>query len=221
MKKLILSLVLVASIGVANAQETKTNCHETCKTKNGTPILPVAGEWSLGFDAVPVLNYFGNLLNSGENSASIDFQQANTIVGSYMKTDNTAYTGKLGIGFTNKDESGESAYNVTLGAGLQKFRGTTRLRGYYGAGVELGTGAFKTVSTDSIGTSTTVDNSSLSFGVRGNVGVQYFFAPKMSVGAEYGWGPSYTSTKVGDASDSNFSVGVDNAGGSIYLSLYF
>ena len=31
--------------------------------KDGAAILPAAGDWALGFDAAPILNYAGNMLN--------------------------------------------------------------------------------------------------------------------------------------------------------------
>jgi len=95
-----------------------------------------------------------------------------------------------------------------------KYRGKTRLQGYYGAEVGLGFGSGKvTVS----GTETETP-STLGVNARAFVGAQYFFAPKMSVGTEYGWGPGFS--KVGD-NKSSFNLGVDNMGGSIYLNLFF
>ncbi len=82
-------------------------------------------------------------------------------------------------------------------------------------------------------------------GVRGFVGVEYFFAPKISIGGEFGWGINFLSTAKGSsetevwdgtgvkttetesAGDSQFHVdtdnlaGVDNLDGSINLLFYF
>jgi hypothetical protein len=46
-------------------------------------------------------------------------------------------------------------------------------------------------------------------GVRGFIGVEYFFAPKMSVGAEYGWGYAYTTGGKTTYADERFYNGQD------------
>ena len=93
MKKLLLTVALVSAIGFANAQDMMS--------KKGTPILPEAKDCSIGFDAVPVLNYFGNLMsgNTAKNTAAVNYQTPFTIVGKYMKDANTAYRAKVRIGF--------------------------------------------------------------------------------------------------------------------------
>jgi len=53
MKKIILSAALATAMISANAQDMMS--------KKGTPILPEAKDWSIGFDAAPLLGYFGNL----------------------------------------------------------------------------------------------------------------------------------------------------------------
>jgi len=209
-KSLILTLALVFGTIFANAQ-----CTEQCKSKNGTPILPEAGEYSIGIDAVPVLNYFGNFFSNSGSTAAVGFQQAGVITGSYMKTANTAYRGKLAINFANSsvDSTKSQSSGVTVGAGIMKYRGKSRLQGYYGAELGLGLSNGKTT----VGSVETKSPNTFGVNARAFVGAQYFFAPKMSVGTEYGWGPGFS--KVGDGS--NFNLGVDNAGGSIYLSLFF
>ena len=209
-KSLILTLALVFGTIFANAQ-----CTEQCKSKNGTPILPEAGEYSIGIDAVPVLNYFGNFFNNSGNTAAVGFQQAGVITGSYMKTANTAYRGKLAINYANSsiDSTKTQSSGVNVGAGILKYRGKTRLQGYYGA--ELGLG-FSNGKVTVNSTETKAPNT-IGVNARAFVGAQYFFAPKMSIGTEYGWGPAFNKSD----DNSSFNLGVDNMGGSIYLSLFF
>ncbi len=285
MKKLILTVALASAAAFVSAQDMMS--------KRGTPILPESGDWSIGFDAAPLLNYFGNLFDqTGNNSANAMYQQNQTIVGKMMKDENTALRVKvrLGIGsykeenLVNDDVSTatpnpmvvdswkESTTNVTLGAGLQKYRGKGRLKGYYGAeaGIMFGGGkhtyeygnAITTTNTSPTSTDWTnydpttgsylplplgstsrlteeKNGSSFGISIRGFIGVEYFFAPKLSIGAEYGWGLGLTSwgegentsegwngtgvatttTKTGKAS--NFGLDVDNAGGAVVLSAYF
>jgi hypothetical protein len=78
-------------------------------------------------------------------------------------------------------------------------------------------------------------------GVRGFVGIEYFFATKMSLGAQYGWGINFISMGQGEASEefldntnsqkatasiktsdlSSFNIDTDNASGQISLNFYF
>lgn len=259
MKKLILTAALASAVMFVNAQ--------TMTSKNGTPILPEAGDWSIGVDAQPVLNYFGNMFNNtSNNSVSINGLDQNAIVGKYMKDANTAYRLRAGINFgsgsvtpgTLNDSLNDpskittSGTNITLGAGIQKFRGKGRLQGIYGAEALISFGSGKTTnefakSFDSnnqtqVNRITEVKNgSTFNFGVRAFLGAEYFFAPKMSLGIEYGWGLSLgstgasettteaydgtsnsvttTTTKGGKAS--NFGLNVQQPDGSIVLSLYF
>jgi hypothetical protein len=211
MKKLFLATALTLGSLLTFAQDS--TC---CKTKNGMPIGPSKGDFSVGFDAVPVLNYFGNAFNSSSNNAAIGYQQANTIVGSYMKNENTAYRGKLRIGMNNTtaDSIVTKSNNLTLGAGIQKYRGESRLLGYYGAEVAFNyaSGSVKVNDTETKAPNT------IGVGARAFVGVQYFVAPKISIGTEYGWGPMMTSS---GSNSSSFSLDVDNSAGAIYLNMFF
>lgn len=256
MRKLLLTAALVSAFAFSNAQ--------TMTSKNGTPILPEANDWSIGFDANPLLNYVGNMFNnSTNNSLWMNYPSNNSmvIVGKMVKDETTAYRGKLAInfgsstqtastaGFTSFDslftpsETKNSSMNITLGAGIQKWRGKGRLKGYYGAEAMIGFGK-DTLSTEfsylkplttanGAGASQTLELNSGSvfgFGVNGFVGVEYFFAPKMSLSAEYTWGIAISSvgesemvTSQVDATattvtsvttkgnkESNFNVGVGN-----------
>jgi hypothetical protein len=278
MKKVVLTATLIAMIGFANAQEMMS--------KKGFPILPEEKDWSIGFDALPVLRYFGNLASgsTSTNDAAIDYQVPFTIVGKYMKDANTAYRAKVRIGFSSTsmdsfiddetsanpdanvtDTRKSSAMNITLGGGIQKFKGKGRLKGYYGAEAAIMIGsadttysygnAINAANQDASANSTdfgsningttriTENKSGTTFGIslRGFIGAEYFFAPKMSVGAEYGWGLMLSSAGEGNvttegfdatanntvsnsvktAGHSSFGIDVDNSNAAIYLSLYF
>ncbi len=212
MRKLLLTVALASAVTFANAQ--------TLNSKNGTPILPETNDWSIGFDATPVLNYFGNMFNNtANNSVNMNYPSNNgmTLVGKMVKDENIAYRGKVAINFgshsttfssatpgfdslTSPSEIETSSMNITLGAGIQKWRGKGRLKGYYGAEAMIGFGnATDTTytylkslsSTSGIGAfqvSEYAGGSIFGFGVNGFIGVEYFFAPKMSFSAEYTWG---------------------------------
>lgn len=213
MKKIFLSISLILSSLLISAQDS--TCTKTCNNKLQS-VLPETGEFSLGFDAVPVLNYFGNMFNSSNDSVSIGYQETtNTIVGSYMKNSNTSYRGKLRIGFKNSvtNDSTIVSSDMTFGGGIQKYRGKTRLQGIYGAESQI---TFSNSSVTISGAETKKPNN-FSFGIRTFVGVQYFVAKKIAIGAEYGWGPTFSKSD----SNSTLNVDVDNASGGIYLTAFF
>ena len=213
MKKIItLSLIGLFAFNVASAQDG-----EVLKNKNGVAMLPAAGDWGLGFNATPLLNYAGNMLgSSGNNSMSAAWAgDDNVLFGKYFKDANTAYRGQLRIGmksekeddtslgaFNNTKTTSES--NVAIGVGLEKRRGHGKIQGYYGGDVMIGlnskketmeyadtTGAYEApgwTMTPEKGVSNQFD-----FKLMGVVGVEYFILPKLSLGAEYSWGLHYQS----------------------------
>lgn len=123
--------------------------------------------------------------------------------------------------YTNSEKTGN--FNIVLGGGLEKRRGNTRIQGYYGAellisfsstsesfdygrdysdnfnsdevmptnGSILGTAVGQRVTERKAG-------STFAFALRGFVGVEWFIAPKVSLGAEYGWGLGMASTGEGE-----------------------
>ncbi|MCC7232768.1 MAG: hypothetical protein IT242_07490 [Bacteroidia bacterium] len=286
MKRILFTTALVSAFLFSSAQDG----NGTMMSKKGTPILPEAGNWSIGWDAVPVLQYFGNSFNGNTgNTVSAVWQVPMVIVGKYFTDANSAYRGMVRLGFgsstiknivtqdgststppaTVEDEWKESGNDITLGFGIQKYRGSHRVRGYYGAELMINLSsdkhtysygnAFSTTNTAPTTTDWTTPltnggyasgpqgsrateekaGSTFGFGVRGFIGVEYFFAPKLSLGAEYGWGIGMSSTgdgentgeywngtgvatatsKVGGAS--SFGLDTDNMGGAIVLSAYF
>ncbi|MEJ6680882.1 MAG: hypothetical protein QNL21_02200, partial [Flavobacteriales bacterium] len=56
-------------------------------SKKGESMLPEAGDYAIGFDAAPFLNYVGNFLNSGATSPTADFMTGYdaAITGKYFK----------------------------------------------------------------------------------------------------------------------------------------
>ena len=123
---------------------------------------------------------------------------------------------------TVMDEKKTSTHNVLLGGGLEMRRGKTRLQGYYGGMIWISLGGskstytygndFSTTNTSPTGTdfttmtsgpmvTRTADSkagSTFGFGLRGFLGAEYFILPKISVGAEYGWGVGMMNTGDGE-----------------------
>lgn len=147
MKKIILAALAVASFSAAQAQDLTS--------KKGEPYLPETGDWAIGVDATPFLQYVGNMFNGNgfNNAPTFGFVNGqNTIIGKYFVSETKAYRGILRVGinsqaFTNpviddvsaavppaftEDEMKQSNTFIGLGAGIEFRRGKTRLQGYYG-----------------------------------------------------------------------------------------
>jgi len=283
MKKLLATTVLFYAFMVANAQQLLS--------KKGSPVLPEPKDWSIGFQADPLLKYFGNFFNKDSNDNTVfESQVPLTLAGLYVKDEHTAYRMKVRIGLMAKtthnfvdddnftgpppkakttDTWRSTRTNLAVGLGLQKSRGKGRLHGIYGAELEVGFGS----STDkyTYGNSFTADKSDptsttdwtskdttgnymsapstsrisevknpnqFDFTLNGFIGAEYFFAPKLSISAEYAWGFSFIATgeretftitadgasgketSVRNAKSSQFGLDVTDAG-AITLHLYF
>ncbi len=100
-------------------------------------------------------------------------------------------------------------YDWFMSAGMEYRRGHNRLQGFYGYEVALGfSNSGKVSNSYGVEYNQTAQDSgyigatasrvlkqkaplNVRLGLRGFVGVEYFFMPKMSVGAEFGWGFAY------------------------------
>jgi hypothetical protein len=260
------SALFLATASIAQ-DETSTSGSESSapvlKSKKGEMILPEEGDWSIGIDATPILNFGGNLLNGNafNNAPTWQHYGANqTIVGKLFKDEETAYRFALRLGrraqndvaeinlaqampvpdqfFGDKIERAEDSRRIRnsfvgLGVGLEKRRGSTRLQGFYGgelmmwfagarANYNYANALTQNTSGDepnvnpndanystNWGTNNLVANvpnhagvtgarilsqragTTIGFGVRGFIGAEYFFLPKISVAGEFGWGIGY------------------------------
>lgn len=266
-KSLLIASVFVATASTVSAQDLTS--------KKGEPFLPEAGDWAISVDAVPFLNYFGQMFsNAGATSPSFGYANAHpwAIRGKYFSDATTAFRGGLRLGFgsrtwtneipqpqastvvpadypaeapTVEDEYKWSMNNITLSGGIEMRKGKTRLQGYYGGELILSFGGTKDAYTygNALSTGTapdptiTVANSTdwttinaafapnivpdplsqvggdarvterkvsnMGIGLRGFIGVEYFIFPKISVGAEYGWGFAMMSSKTSITTEAN------------------
>jgi hypothetical protein len=258
---------------LASALFAGTTFAQDLTSKKGETILPEAGDWAISFDAVPFLNYFGQMLsNAGASSPAVGYTNGYpwAIKGKMFKDEKTAYRGGLRLGFGSNtwrnevvqaqagtfvppaypseparvEDTWKRSYNsIVLSGGMEMRRGKTRLQGYYGGEVLIGFGGWKDAfeygntlfsgaiaassvfvdgssayatdwTTAGVNNFTTDYNgndarytemkvSSMTIGLRGFIGVEYFIFPKISIGAEYGWGLGLSSTKVSTAFEAN------------------
>ena len=220
MKKIIFSVFILSALFIANL-----NAQDVLKSKSGSIILPEKGDWAVSICAHPFLDYFGQFLsNSGGESPTYDFlNSSNYIAGKYFKDATTAYRANLRIGINSgksldpndpKKTIKTSSMDVTLGAGIEKRRGHTRLQGLYGAQAMINLSSAKTGDVKS--------PSGFGLGVQGFIGAEYFILPKISIGGEYGWGLGFSSRGSTDTQAATSSFGFDtSATGELLLTLHF
>jgi hypothetical protein len=99
MKKSILAVaVILGSTAFAQKMESK----------NGEAYLPQSGDWAIGIDATPFLNYVGNLIGGGQgnnNAPTWNYLTTNqTITGKYFVEDDMAYRASIRLGFGSASE---------------------------------------------------------------------------------------------------------------------
>lgn len=156
MKRKLLIVCAFTGMGTfLNAQTTMV------KNDRDQVVTPEAGDWALGADASPILNYVGNMFNGTTgNSINNAFVNNAAIFGKYFVDENTAYRGSFRITtLSNKataltdtntaggdpeyisDVTKTSGFSFYLSGGLEKRRGHGRLQGYYGGELGLGFGA--------------------------------------------------------------------------------
>jgi len=258
MKKhvLFVAAIFATSLTFAQSGEITSN--------RGENWLSESGDIGLSFSATPFLDYFGNLFNGSfdNNAPSATFANSYfAIEAKQLKDSNTAYRAKVRIGFTSTsndsivvdvndpaetvvDKVKVSDMNIVLGAGLEKRIGSTRVVGIYGgeAGIMFGSGKTKyeygnAIEDTGAPSRLTENKQGSTFGIYAAVfgGVEWFFAPKMSLGAEYTWGLAFASEGKGKATfetqdegvetetGGNSNFGIDNtvSGADIKMTFYF
>jgi hypothetical protein len=164
MKKTVLFAAALVAASTVSAQTGEIT------SNRGENWLSQDGDWGLTFDAQPFLNYAGNLFNGTSGNGGAQFTWANpmfAIQGKKLIDANTAYRGKLRIGFGSdktttlvdaipqpnptpnppaqvEDVAKDGSFNLVLGGGLEKRVGSSRVVGIYGAEAYVALGSSKT-----------------------------------------------------------------------------
>jgi hypothetical protein len=230
--RLIYSIILLGMLSVvANAQEDYSGAFEEeqpAKTKRtASEYFPKAGDIGIGFDAAPFLNYLGNAFNgTEENRLNLG---DNTLYFRYFLTDHSAARLALRINSNKEvnnfyvaddaaqmndplsqnkveDRRTELSNTYELRAGYQTFRGSNRLRGFFGGDLffsynkysqeyEYGnqmnelnpspsTGAFSGAAARR--PLKTNLGATVSMGLGAFTGAEYYIMPNVCIGAELG-----------------------------------
>lgn len=208
-------LLLGANTAIAQNDLTNKNGHEIlptsgdyCISMDGAPII------NFGLNTINIMNntgqtaqhpgfvipntivgkYYVNDTLAYRGTVSIITESSSTVEYFDDPNDTSAEPAEL----SNKITS--NSCDVVLSAGLEYRRGHNRLQGYYGAEALIGFSnskmnyAYGMDAADDLqwnGSSRVISSSegaTISLGARGFVGAEYFFAPKISLGAEFGWG---------------------------------
>ena len=286
MKRILFTILLsaVAAFSVS-AQETEKQ------------YLPEAGDWSIGFNAKPVLNFVGNLFNNSNynNVGAISGESTlpgnigTSIMTKYMITDNFAFRANVGFSIANNNSAeyviDDKAYyfnplseekvvdyknsrstRVSALFGVEYRIGKKRVQGVFGGGLLVG--VTNTRNQYSYGNAMTEINPNPTTsdfngntnnpanrviekytsrpcyhaGLVGTAGVEWFFAPKVSLGAEvsvhaaykynqqsYTVSEQYNAVKnaieqrtdLSQPAFGAFSFGTENLGGALNISFYF
>lgn len=235
MKRLVTLVLLSFVLSLAFSND------DILKSKRGTPILPVQGDFGLMFDANPFLVYAGTTFNNTSGSPGIlasppAFANQGIFFKYYLQDDlavragvRFAFEGITDRRFVTDDLDTVSSDSkvkdimlvnssiINLGGDIIKYQGYGRLQGFFGAGLYFGYGNTRTEY--EYGNSLNIDNpnpATHNFGnnlpnplatdervleytenlgfsliIRTVVGVEFFFAPKMSIGGEFGFGFTY------------------------------
>lgn len=181
-------------------------------TVNAQDYTPKSGDWGISTNASSMLTYAGNLFNGTATGPTVDFENDLGFHGKYFTDDMTAWRAGINLGMGSYSDTldySESSFDLNVQIGREFRRGSSRLQGFYGYGAMLG---MSSASAENDG-ETEFEDSSFSFGAMGFIGVEYFFKPKMSLGAEYHHGISY------ETDDAN--TWFDLAGGTSAINLNF
>jgi len=291
MKKLTLFfMALCLGIGSSYGQGV-----EQMTNKNGVNILPEAGQFAIGFDALPFLRYAGNMFNgnTNNNNPSALFPQNGgftgvNLYGKYFLSESNAIRARVGVnqsttqtvgrvqmdGQVNpqnnievEDQMITNNFDFELGGGMEFRRGKGRLMGVYGGEVFFNLSTFNRKYTygnafnasnqqptaSNFGTGNlqnggarrvveAISPNSFGVGARAFAGVEYFFAPQISIGAEFNLGIGYQGTNrsaviteewddingqvlqitnLNAGTLTNFGVATANWGGAINLMFHF
>lgn len=214
-------------VGNMASGATTTNNAPVFNNGNGPSILN--GQHNLGGASV-----FGKYMLTGKTAVRVRFlaNAYNETRREYVAK-NSLITNPLSPEFA-EDEYTRGVSNFAVGAGLEKRRGNHRLQGVYGAELFLGflsetrsvsygnemnadftspnsTNFFGNINNlGGVNYSRTTDSdlgNTFYAGARGYVGVEYFVAPRISIGAEVGYSLAFAMNGEASRTDETFDPG--------------
>ena len=221
MKNILFVIMLVGMSIPILSQESE----DLLTNKNGVIILPEQGDIAIGIDAVPFLN----MLNNKGGSPGFNFvNNIPALTVKYFLSDRSALKINLRINFSlTKDGTQnftsfmqETNHNYGLTFGYERRLGKTRVQGFYGVEGGASFGKDKITDNDTI---VLKEILSFGFGLDGFIGVEYYIAPKLSIGGQFSWGPDYLFERdlENHTQSSSLIITTRNLHGALILSFAF
>lgn len=193
--------------------------------KNGIAILPSKGDISISIDGAPFLNMFND---KGESPGFNFINNIPIISFRYMTSNNTAIRLEFLIEYASNKEGDDDFMNFNkyvdnafgLGFGYEWRTGETRLQGFYGIQGGGLVGKSKSLNDLDVAWSET---SLLELNLNGFVGAELFIIPRLSIGGQFMWGPSYWIAKdlINETKETYLDLTASNLNGALMISFYF
>ncbi len=270
MKKLILSLLILGFVTAAQAQKepilkSKKGHYILPQTGDwaigisANTFLNYAGNLFSNNNNAPDFSFFDqNNTVFGKKFVSENFAYRGSLSMLYGNSTENVFVKDLAPGAasdaTVTDKINAQNFEMILRGGVEYRRGSGRLQGVYGGYAQVG---FSSGSTSSRTYGNTMENyrsvalsrqteykegTGMNFGLFGFAGVEYFFAPRISIGGEFNLGALYymegkttrteevwnNSTSSAEilkkdvqANSSEFNISTDNLGGVLKLMFHF
>ena len=206
MKLILFNLVLLIHLFVSS---------QSMQSKYGESILPERGDWSISMSIHPVINYITDVFNGLNNDFSTPtFGDDLYFHIRKFSSEKKAHRYTIGANFDTSSET----WSFGLGYGLENRKGDTRLQGKWGYYGFIGIGE-KINSGDwiSIPTITYDDGYNMHIISSLFIGCEYFFMPKISLGAEYHYGAIMHVTD----GETTFNIGNNSNNTLVKMNFYF
>jgi hypothetical protein len=239
MKKIFLFCASVALVGTMNAQLTNKKGAQMLP-ESGDWAISVKADPFISFASNLVTGFAGvsdpssMTFNQYQEDQTLVFKKftsnttADRFIVNFGHTSNTSISSVSELDAAGAviadqfvdDKSRVRTSHIGVGYGKEFRKGAGRLQGYYGADAMLYLAGGSTTNTYGNEIARTQEASrllkskdglTLGVGARGFLGAEYFFAPKMSVGAEFGYGLSVYSQGAGKTTTETWNV-TDGAG---------
>lgn len=243
MKKLLFAAVAVITFGAANAQDLVSKKGENYLPEagdwalgfNANNIFQYVGNSFNGNtnNGAPSVTYQVDNTFVGKKFIT-DKKALRVIANLRFGSDKTSVPTVSTAGTTETTtivENVNSGFDLQVGLGKEWRKGNTRLQGFYGADASLVVSSGKNKNTTestavtTVGNAVTTSNSSvevvskdgfgLGVALQGFIGAEYFLFPKISIGAQYTWGPVITIQGKSNVSTSTSATGSPSTSSSV------
>ena len=260
MKRLIsFILVAVLALPLFAEEQVVTKPREKKVLNDYSEWLPKQGDFSVAFSLDPIATFVGNMFNGSPSNGLGDLAGEPlldgitgapmvSVMGTYMQTDQLAWKVNLGIGYTHKSNN-----EYVLDAGLNYAFGEISSKYNYGNAItELN--QIPSISEPTLyqavagympnarPLNTQANNLIHMVGAYASVGMEWFVAPKIALGANVNFGiyyevnPSRATiyegwntatmqveqfTELVAPASHGFHIGTDNIGANLYMAFYF